>query len=318
MPTCLDNIISIPDCGEQISLSGFSITDLSGLSIKRTAKVADERYMSGINLMADKRRLAILKIRNDVIAFVAGNGYQANTVKGVWQSRTKKIGGLIGAGEAGQYRGMVIYSRRSDCLLQKVYIPTVYVKTNVTGTLVLRVIDGNVIYAFPYDSIAGTTMAVDIDFTAEFREVKIMLPSDTQVYSLEPNCQCNNLPKSDCVESFGIDNNVMDKTEAYGIYADIQCKCDYTYLLCALAKQGLLGEAVLYLTGALIAEEAVSSDRLNFETLYGAEQWAVKAKEWEAVYIEKWNTLVQSLPKLLPTIDKCGCIECKTQVKANV
>lgn len=317
--TCIDNIISIPDgCSESTSLSGFSIFDLPGISIKRANKIADEDYVNGITLIRDKNRIALLKIKNDIIAYLQGNGYYASTIKSIWQTKSEVRTTTISAGTAGQYRGIVLYTKQKNCLLNKMFIPAVYVKTNVTGELVIRVEDGVNYYNFAYDSIAGSTLRVPINYTAETDEVKIMLPSDTVVYSIEPNCQCNRKPKSDCATVMGISNNTVTKTESYGIYADVQCVCDYTSLLCHFAKMGLMGEIVLYLTGALIAEEATMTDRLGFETTYGKEQWEQKKGEWLHEYGQKWNTLIASMPGMLPKLDKCGCIECGTYKAANV
>lgn len=317
MASCLDTIIGIPDdCGEiQASMSGYKITDLPGISVKRMSNIADEDYITGIKLIQDKYRLAKLNITNDLVKFLQGHNYVVNTVNKLWTS-SNEIKTTLAAGAVGQFRGLVIYKRTRHCALEKMYIPYVYVKANVTGEVTLRIEDGSDYYEYPIDVEAGKYLRYHIDYTAENDEVRILLPSDTAVYSVVPNCQCNNTEKSDCVTVMGISNGTTSKKQSYGIVADVQCVCDYEYLMCAIAKQ--VGEPLMYLTGYLIADEAIKTDRLTLETTYKDEQWEATKAEWYGKYTESFNSIIASLPNILPRIDKCGCIECGSSIKPNI
>jgi len=323
MPTsCLDNIISIPTgCGDEVaSLSGFAVTDLPGITIKQTADIASEKFVSGINLIRDARRRAILQIKNDLITFLQGRGYVPNTVQSVWSTLDKRDGSIKLATSLGDFRGIVIKAQQKNCGIKKLHIPYVYVKADYTGTLVLRIEDGEHSYPFSFDSVTGSISKVAVNFTAETNEVHILLPDVIDVYSVLPNCQCggSTTPKSNCAKVVGYYNGIETKGEGFGIWADVQCKCNYELLLCQLATDGLMGEILLYKTGINIMDERISTDRLNYFTTYGKEDAEKTLAQWTNDYTEKWNTLIVSLPALLPNMDKCGCIECGSSRKANI
>jgi hypothetical protein len=319
---CLDNIISIPDgCSEpETSLSGFAITDLPGVSIKQSAAIADEKFVTGIDLLKDARRRAILQIRNDLVAFLQGNGYVPQLVQRIWSTLDRRDGTLKPATNLGDHRGIVVKAQKKNCLLRKIHIPYVYVKADHTGSLVLRIEDGENSYPFAFESVAGSISKVAVNFTAETDEVYLLLPDTLDVYSVVPNCQCggSTTPKSDCAKVVGYYNGIETKSEGFGVWADVQCKCDYAYLLCQLATEGMMGEIVLYKTGINIMDERLKTDRLNHFTIYGREEAESIKAEWTRIYNEKWNTLITSLPALLPRMDKCGCIECGNYRSANI
>lgn len=317
---CLNDIISVPDCDNEESLSGFSVNDLPGITIKSAAQVASEKFMSGINLIKDAKRRAILQVRNDVVTFLQANGYVPSIARGVWSTLDKRDGSLKAATSLGDYRGIVVKSQQKNCLIRKIHLPAVYVKANYTGSLTLVIEDGEKSYTYAFDSVAGSISKVYVNFTAETDEVYILLPDTVDVYSVTPNCQCGgrSTPKSDCAKVMGYYNGIETKSEGFGIWADVVCKCDYDNLLCYLATNGMLGEIVLYKTGVNIMDESIKTDRLNYFTTYKRDEAEATKAEWSNIYAEKWNTLIQALPNVLPTIDKCGCIDCGSRRMANI
>lgn len=320
---CLDKIISIPDScdSSEESLSGFSVLDLPGITIKQSASIASEKFISGMNLLKDCRRRALMQIRNDLIVFLQGNGYVPSLLQSVWSTLDKRDGSIKLATSLGDFRGIVVKKQQKNCLIQKLHIPYVYVKADHTGALVLRIEDGENSYPYTFDSVSGSISKVAVNFTAEGDEVHLLLPDVVDVYSVLPNCQCGSSStqtKSTCATVKGYYNGIETKGEGFGIWADVQCKCNYEYLLCQLATDGLMGEIVLYKTGINIMEERIRTDRLNYFTTYGLPEAESTKSEWTREYIEKWNTLIQALPKVLPRLDKCGCIECGSYMIANV
>jgi hypothetical protein len=318
--SCLDNIISIPECNSEASLSGLDITNLPGITIKQAASIAQEKYMSGINLIRQARTRALQQIQSDLISYLQGNRYAPSLITKSWSTLATKYATVKVATDLGDYRGIVIKAQQRNCGLKKLHIQNVYIKAAHTGTLILRIEDGELSYPYPFESVDGSISKVVVNFTSETDEIHLLLPDSIDVYSVLPNCQCggNNLPKSDCATVRGYYNGTETKAEGFGIWADVQCKCDYSLLMCMLATQGIMGEIVLYKTGVNIMDERLKTDRLNYFTTYGDEEAAQTKAEWNAEYGEKWNTLIAALPGLLPTVDKCGCIECGTSRKANI
>lgn len=316
---CLDNIISIPDCNEIPSLSGFSITDLAGITVKKAANVATEKYMTGLNLLKDVRRKAVLEVKNDIIKFMQSNGLAPMTITSTWNTKDVSSSSVKLATNLGDFRGIVVKSQKRNCLIKKIHIKTVYVMADYDGELILRVEDGEFSYPYPFTSVSGVTNRININFTAEGDELYLLLPDTVDVFHVLPNCQCSgNQKKSDCAKVIGYYNGIETKTEGYGIYADVQCKCVYDYILCQLSTDGLLGEAVMYKAGVNIMDEQIKGDRLNYFTTYGRVQAEMTKAEWENKYIELWNGLIQALPKWLQRVDNCGCIECGSERRANI
>lgn len=316
---CLEHIISIPGCGNEESLSGYSITDLTGISIKQSANVATEKHVSGLNLLRDVRRRAYMAVRNDVITFLKGNGYIANSTTSAWSTMELRDGSIEAATSAGDYRGIVIKKTQRGSVLHKMHIPYVMVKAAHTGTLLLRVEDGENAITYPFESVSGSISKVKINYTAESDVVYLLLPDTIDVYSVKPNCSCggSSTPKSKYFTTKGYYNGIETKQEGFGIWTDVVGKCEYDYLLCYLATDGLLGEIVMYKAGVFIMDEQIKSDRFNYYTVYDKEQAAQTGQEWENHYRERFNTLVQSLPKILPNIDPL-CIDCRSRRIANV
>lgn len=316
---CLNNIFSIKACaGEpEKSLSGFDLFDLPGISINQAAQIADADYMTGINLLKDKRRLAILKLKNDLLAYLQSAGYLAATLTDTFRGGDLAASGNITPIGAG-WRGMVAYSKKR-CGIRRLFISDIYVKVDYTGPLVIRIEEGNgLFYDYNVNVTAGVINVFGVDFSAESEEVRVLIPGTMPAYSVTPNCGCGQ-SGNDCVKVSGISNGTLSSVESYGVWADIQCRCDYDQLLCALGRDGLFGEVALYLTGVLIMDEAIKTDRLNYFTTYGAEQAAATKREWELEYGEKWNVLIASLYAILPKLDNCGCIDCTgISVRANV
>jgi hypothetical protein len=284
------------------------------------ASIADADYIQGITLLKDKRRLALLKIQNDLMKFLHANGYIANLFSSLWRSgetRSKTIEG----GAADQFRGAVFYTKtdsKKACLLKRMQIPAVYIKADYDGAAILTIVDGPNEYDYDVTLYAGKTVKVNVKFKAEYEEVMVLLPSNIPVYSVDPFCDCPD-KKSDCVKVLGISNGGTNTSESYGISCDVQCACDYELILCALANKGLLGEVVMYKTGVEIMDERLKTDRLNYFTTYGRQEAQEIMKEWEARYGDAWNTLITALPKTLLQIDGCGCLDCGgTKIRANV
>lgn len=318
--TCLNKIISIRGCDDETSLSGFDLFDLPGISLPMAASIADPGYVQGKALLKDKRRLALLKIKNDLMKFLHAHGFIANLFSSLWRSGEYRSR-IVEAGTAGEYRGLIFYTKQEGkkaCNLRRMFIPAVYVKSNHSGDTILTIVDGPNEYDYDITLYAGKTVKVNVNFRAEYEDVMILLPSDIEVYSADPYCDCPD-KKSDCVKVLGINNNVTNTSETYGITADVQCECDYDLLLCSLASKGLMGEVVLYKTGVEIMDERLKTERLNYFTTYGHDEAKSILREWEGKYGDAWNTLIAALPQTLPQIDGCGCLSCGgTKIRANI
>jgi len=324
---CFDNIISIKDpCATYTvespappSLSGYDLFDLPGVSFKKANMIADEDYLSGINLLKDKRRLAILSIHSELMSVMNANGMIAKGTTDMFNT-------------AGEFRnttvtatgnsGIRITNKVVNCYLKKLKIENIYVAATVvvdTNTNLI-VVDGGTTYTYPITLKPGKTTRLKVSIQAKSSLISIyingaLIPTRT---SINPNCGCGS-SNNGCASVVGLGNGIEDRNEAYGIWADVLCECDYSFLLCALASNGLMGEIVMYKTGVNIMDECLKTDRLNYFTIYGKEDAKATKDEWENVYREKWNLLIASMKNVLYNLDRCGCVDCTgVAIKANI
>lgn len=321
MAPCLDNLISIKGlCDNDESISGVDLFDLPGMSIEKASAAAGAKAVSGKNLLIDKVRIATLKMKNDLMTFLHGNGYIPNLTTNIFKTgEPPKRPSLIDPANGGQYRGIQIRGAYGNtCIMKKLFVSQVYIKSNLTGAAVMRVEDGNDIYDYDIQLHAGQTDIITINFTAKYTNINILLADTLGVYSVEPNCGCGT-QSNGCAKTVGLSGAVTTNLQGYGIYADVQCICDYDEMLCKFVKMGILGEILKYGAGIEIMDEITKSDRLNYFTIYGKEAAQETKIEWSGEYANLWNTFIKSLYKILPGIDRCGCIDCGgTQIKSNV
>lgn len=324
---CFDNIISIKDpCATYTaenpaptSLSGYDLFDLPGVSYKKANLIADENYQGGISLLSDKRRLAILSIHSELMATMNANGMVAKLATDVFNTAGEfRTTTATAVGNA----GIRITNKVVNCILKKLRLENIYVAAAVganTNTN-LVVVDGATTYTYPITLKPGKTTKLNVGIQAKSSLVSVYI-NDNNVLtrsSINPNCGCG-ANNNGCASVVGLSNGVEDRNEAYGIWAECLCECDYSLVLCSLASNGLMGEIVLYKTGVNIMDECLKTDRLNYFTIYGKEEAKATKDEWENIYREKWNLLVSSLKNTLYKIDRCGCVDCTgVAIKANI
>ena len=117
MASCLENIIGIKancDGSDTESLSGYFVTDYPGITIQSAANYNDEKTITGFNYLVDLRRRAMLRLNNDVQAYIAANYRVIGIQSNLW--RTGEYSATtIAEGVNGQRRGIVIYKQKPQC-----------------------------------------------------------------------------------------------------------------------------------------------------------------------------------------------------------
>ena len=233
---CLENIIGIKakcDGADTESLSGYFITDYPGITIQSASNYNDEKTITGFEYLVDLRRRAMLRLNNDIQAYIASN-YRVNTIpSNLWSTGTFGTS-TINAGTSGQRRGLVIYKQNPKCRFKKIVITKVRIYSNYTGDAVLKIADTNGVSYNPVVSlVAGEINEFTLNLTIEGNEVQITLPSDISVYTNTPSCGvgCQGTLKNECVRVNGLNNGQTNTTEAYGIDVSTICKCDLSTLI---------------------------------------------------------------------------------------
>lgn len=141
-------------------------------------------------------------------------------MKKTWSTLDKRDGSIKLATNLGDFRGIVVKKRRQQ--KGALFIPYIYIKSDHTGALVLRIEDGEHSYPFTFDSVAGSISKVGVNFNASGEEVHILLPDVIDVYSVQPNMQIGMLPKCDFATCVGYCNGLETEGESFGIWANVE------------------------------------------------------------------------------------------------
>lgn len=325
MSSCLERIIGIkaPCADAETPLSNMYLTDYPGISLQSASNIADEKTLTGYNYLVDLRRRAMQRMSNDILAYI-NREYRASSIitnsfqSGEFRSPYTKVS----AGTTGQRRGIVVANRKTWCRFYKMVVNAVRIYSNYTGDIQLKLTDvyAGVSYPVTVSLEAGVNMEYVFNQKIQGTEVQITIPSDVEVYSIKPECGCGGKPKNDYLEFNGLNNGTVNTSEGYGIQADISVVCDFSSLICDMATSGIIGQAAFELCGAMFYDEATKNNRLNYLTIYKAEELKDQAKAGFINYTGYMNDLFSGLRNFLVNNDgNCGCIDCGSiQVLQNI
>lgn len=313
---CLDNIIGIrSSCGtDESPLSGYYLTDYPGLSIATAAQVADEKTKTGYAYLVDLRRRAMMRLQNDVIAYINRNFRAESFVGNAYQSGQYNTPyATLAAGTAGQTRGIVIGKLKTWCRFHKMVINRVRIYAGESKDVVLTIADvyAGVTYTPTISLESGFIKEYELNKVIQGNEVQITIPSDTIVYSNKPDCGCGGRSRNEYLVFNGLNNSTVVATEGYGVEVDITLKCDFTGLVCDMAADSMIGQAAYELAGAMFYDEMTKNNRVNYLTIYNGDQIREQAKAGFEAYAGQIENVFAGLARYLTQTDgNCGCIDC--------
>lgn len=323
--SCINDIIGIKaNCSgaDTDSLSGYFITDYPGITIQSASNYNDEKTVTGFKYLQDLRRRAMLRLNNDIQAYIAST-YRVNSIvsnvwrTGEWESTT------ISAGTSGQRRGIVIYKQNPQCRMYKIVIKAVKIYSNQNIDTTLRLADTNgTVYTKDISLEAGLVNEFIINKRFEGNEVQVTLPSDISVYGNKPNCGtgCLKTQPNECIKVNGLNNGVANNSQTYGIELDTLCECDLSTMVCDLATNNLIGQCAYELCGAMFYDEMTKNNRLNYLTIYQGEQIQQQAQAGFEAYKGYLQNALAGLRNYIANNDGgCKCVDCSgMQLKTNV
>lgn len=323
--SCLQNIIGIKaqcDGSDTESLSGYFITDYPGITIQSASNYNDEKTITGFNYLVDLRHRAMLRLNNDIQAFIASN-YRVNLIPAnLWSTGTYSTT-TIPIGAVGQRRGLVIYKQKPNCRFKKIVISKVRIYSNYTGDTTLKIADTYGVEYNPVVSlVAGQMSEFDLNLTINGAEVQITLPSDISVYTNTPSCGvgCVGTLSNECVRVNGLNNGITNTTEAYGIDVSLICKCDLNTLVCDMSTTSLIGQSAYELCGAMFYDEIIKNHRMNYLTIYKGDEIKEQAKAGFDAYNGYLTNALNGMRSFIVNNDGgCKCVDCSgVQLKTNV
>lgn len=328
MASCIDNIIGVKNpCDTEVteSLSGYFITDYPGITLQSAANIADEKTKSGYEYLKDLVRRAMLRLNNDILMYI-NTEFITNSIKAsTWETGTFEYPyTTVAAGDANIQRGLYFRKKDLTCKLYKMFLENIRIFSAETVTTTLKIIDvGHTEYAPTINLVADEIKEFDLNIVLQGNECIISLPGNIEVYHNKPSCGigCGGSPISDCVAVNGyMDNADLQSSEAYGIEADVLCKCDFSKLICEMANDKIIGQAAYELCGAMFYDEMTKTNRMNYLTIYKGEELANQASAGFSMYKQTLNNAFAGFERYLAKKDAgCGCIECEgASILSNV
>lgn len=326
---CLDNIIGIKDpctgIADVTPLSGYYISDYPGITTQFAANAADERTQTGKRFLEDVRRRAMMKLNNDVKAYI-NSEYRVNSIPFDIYRASEFItpATTLTAGSSGDRRGVVVSKVKTWCRLFKMCLTRIRVYSNQTIDTTLRITDvgTGTAYNVAVSLVAGNITTLNLNKVLEGVEVQVTLPSDISLYSAKPNCGCNS-DKSYLITqgiSYSGGSYTLNSNETYGIEVDMILKCDLDSVVCDMATDTLIGQAAYELCGAMAYDELMRNNRMNFLTIYKAEEIKEQAQAGFQMYRDYMDKAMMGMRQYLTRMDGgCRCVDCSgVQIKTNV
>jgi len=254
---CTDNIVSIRGlCDTTPAL--YYLDDV-GISLVTAAKIADERYANGRQLVQRMIDLAWDDTFQDILI----DGFQANKILnadtiGVYTTDTETATG---------YQGMT-FTLSDDCPLLRFYLASVKLKVSVGGVTVIRLISGGVTTTLYSDTPANDELVTVYynDFVEDGWQIQVLMTNITVYTSTNTTTDC------DCTGAY-----YTTTGDTYGMQIAMQVKCDKENYLCQFVRP--IGKAVLYKAAAKIYKEVLDSMRFN-DVLNIKKENAIRELAW--------------------------------------
>ncbi len=315
----LQNIISVRDvCSEEqaISLSGLDLMDAPEISTLNLANIANEEYVTGLNLAKKKVKQATILVRNDLMSMLA-----ANNVMPDLSAKKYTVGEFktsINYPAEAKERGVTLYKNRKikgNLRKLKIHNVHVYALNDATG-IDLKVYDdhaGGTVTTYSFDLEADKVNTFNIEYELKGSFARVLLDgTNVSVSGTYLTCftGCNGNMPNDCGYTKGwYDDKEISSKEGFGVNLEFSCTCDYEQLLCDLA-QTYVGEIVWLKSRVLLMEEHLRTNRLNNWVVYGREETKEYLTDVENQYREKWQVFANAMHGILKQFND-DCLDCK-------
>lgn len=324
MPSCLNTIVTLGICpDEDASLSGFTLVQAPGISIKQLAAVANETYTNGITMAMEKKALSLIQVKNDFVGALQSNNVVAGISQPVYDTSNFNPAVSMGlyAGERGLYFHKVLF-RGS---LRTTYINEIQVYPLTSGETTISIVYelngqelesawdvtliANQLNIFTSEQLGGFPFAIP-DYA---NSIKVLINNTDFAFASAPiTCLkgCNGAIPNACGWAEGWDGTRKVKSEGYGINIKFQCKCDFEKILCDLAPT-FSGELIWLKWQLNIMQEQYRTNRFNELVIYQHEELQTTIiPQLKSDYAAKWNQLMDGLFNILKTY-KDDCLSCR-------
>lgn len=310
----INNLFTLGICPDDgASLSGFTLLQAGGMNLRNFANIATDS--SGIDMVLEKKALAITKLRNDLLSFLATANVNTSVAQPVYETAYFKPATSIGAASYG--RGTVIHKMRKVGMMSETRINAVEAYPLSDGEGTLQIIDGTNIYSWPITLVGNAANYFNEEqldgfpYVIRSASAKVLIIAEGIGFAssyIQCKTGCHGAPNP-CGWADGWNGSGYVKDEGYGTNVYFQCVCNYDILICS--NPALFGEIAWLLCQMLIYDEQYKSNRFHHWVTYNLETInEVVMPDLQRQYSQKWATITNNLPQILRTM-KDDCLDCR-------
>lgn len=310
----INNLFTLGICPDDgTSLSGFTLLQAGGMNLRNFANIATDS--SGIDMVMEKKALALTKLRNDLLSFLATANVNTSVAQPVYE--TAYFEPAISIGAAAYGRGTVIHKMRKVGMMSETRITAVEAYPLADGEGTLQIIDGTNIYSWPITLVGNSanyfneTQLDGFPYVIRSASAKVLIIADGISFAssyIQCKTGCHGAPNP-CGWADGWNGSGYVKDEGYGTNVSFQCVCNYDILICS--NPALFGEIAWLLCQMLIYDEQYKSNRFHHWVTYNLETInEVVMPDLQRKYSQKWATVTNNLPQILRTM-KDDCLDCR-------
>ena len=315
--SCLDYLVTTGICPDEPSpTSGFEIIQAPGISMINMAKIATETYTSGLDLLKEKKKLAIAQLTNDFVR-------EINAMKVIADIDNRRYDTseftATDMGVSSNPRGVVVHPVCGRGSTRKVVLHSVELRPVSSGDTTLTIIYGGTEISYSVTLIGGEVNTFDANNLDGFplmidsaeKEIRVLVDqSDIPFYSAKIQCLkgCDGRPPNSCGWADGWDGSRYSRGESFGVSVNFGCQCDYASVLC---ENGMGGELLWLRWQINIFEEQLLSNRFNGWVIFNQER--IHDDILPALYAryeDRWAAMMGSLPVMLRS-RRDDCFECR-------
>ncbi len=297
------------------SLSGLDLMDAPEISARNLANIANEEYITGLNLARKKVAQALILVRNDMMSVMAANRVLPNLVAKKYTVGEFKT--TINYPAEPKERGLTLYKNRKikgNLRKLKIHEVQVYALADVEGAM-LKIYDdyaNGMVSTYTIDLLANQVNTFNVEYEIKGSFARVLLDgTNVPVAGTYLTCftGCNGTMPNDCGYTKGwYDDKEISSKEGFGINLVFSCACDYDQLMADMA-QTYIGEIIWLKSRVLLLEEHLRTNRLNNWVVYGREETKEYLVDVENQYREKWQVFVNAMPGLLKQFND-DCLQC--------
>jgi len=285
--------------------SNLFINDLPGITLKSASKITNEELQTGNNLLKKSINMAVQHVYDEFRQQMQ-TYFDSNSIV---ESRLINNFSTTVTPAAPLERGIIIKRWRSE--LSQIFIHEVYIKSQQTGNITLKIYDGCEVTPYSIDLIADCVTKFTIDYKATEEEVKILFDQTAwdvfgcSMASSYNDCRCGSWSNKGLFINGW--NGTAEQGNCFGVGVYASVKCYFENVFCALLDQ--LYFAIWYKAGIVFLQELIYSDRINAITLFTKERAKELLAEFQTAYDLKYQTAIKNA-RIFLNSTKGECISC--------